>query len=96
MLGEFGREKSEARRLQEIEELPDLEGGESWGSLVLAGDRLYVTSRRGVTTVFRANPGKLEVLATNDLGEPSHASPAISEGQVFLRTDRHVYCIGEN
>ena len=76
--------------------LERLEGGESWGSLVLAGDRLYVTSRRGVTTVFRANPVKLEVVAMNNLGEPSHASPAISEGQVFLRTDRHVYCIGEN
>jgi outer membrane protein assembly factor BamB len=70
--------------------------GASWGSLVLSGDRLYVTSRRGVTTVFRAHPGKLEVLATNDLGESSHASPAISDGQIFLCTDRHLYCIGEN
>ena len=70
-----------------------LEGGESWGSLVRAGDRFYVTSRRGVTTVFRANPAKLDVLAMNDLGEPSNATPAISDGQIFLRTDRHVYCI---
>jgi hypothetical protein len=52
--------------------------------------------RRGVTTVFRANPVKLEVVAMNNLGEPSHAIPAISDGQVFLRTDRYVYCIGEN
>jgi outer membrane protein assembly factor BamB len=73
-----------------------LEGGESWGSLVQAGDRFYVTSRRGITTVFRANPTKLEVLAMNDLGESSHATPAISDGEIFLRTDRHVYCIGEN
>jgi hypothetical protein len=49
-----------------------------------------------VTTVFRANPVKLGVVAMNNLGEPSHASPAISDGQVFLRTSRHVYCIGKN
>jgi outer membrane protein assembly factor BamB len=73
-----------------------LEGGESWGSVVLAAGRFYVTSRRGVSTVFRADPKNIEVLAMNDLGEPSHATPAISDGQIFLRTDRHVYCIAED
>jgi len=73
-----------------------LDGGESWGSVVLAAGRLYVTSRRGVTTVFRPAPEKLDVLAMNDLGEPSHATPAISDGQIFLRTDAHLYCIGED
>jgi outer membrane protein assembly factor BamB len=72
-----------------------LDGGESWGSLVQAAGRLYVTSRRGVTTVFRPDPAKLVVLATNDLGEPSNATPAISDGQIFLRTDAHLYCIAE-
>jgi outer membrane protein assembly factor BamB len=70
-----------------------LDGGESWGSLVLAAGRLYITSRRGVTTVFRPDPEKLDVLAMNDLGEPSNATPAFADGQIFLRTDRHVYCI---
>lgn len=73
-----------------------LDGGESWGSVVLAAGRLYVTSRRGITTVFRPNPEKLEVLAMNDLGEASNATPAISDGQIFLRTDAHLYCIAEN
>jgi outer membrane protein assembly factor BamB len=72
-----------------------LEAGESWGSLVLVGDRFYVTSRRGITTAFRADPEKLEVLAINDLGESSNATPAISDAEIFLRTDRHMYCIGE-
>jgi outer membrane protein assembly factor BamB len=72
-----------------------LEGGESWGSVVLAAGRLYVTSRRGVTTVFRPAPEKCEVLAANDLGEPSNATPAISDGQIFLRTDKRLYCIAE-
>ena len=73
-----------------------LDGGESWGSVVMAAGRLYVTSRRGVTTVFRPDPRKFELLATNDLGEPSNATPAISDGQIFLRTDGHLYCIAEN
>ncbi len=70
-----------------------LEGGESWGSLVRAAGRFYVTSRRGVTTVFRADPKGLEVLAMNDLGEPSNATPAISDGEMFLRTNGHLYCV---
>jgi outer membrane protein assembly factor BamB len=60
-----------------------LDGGESWGSVVMAAGRLYVTSRRGVTTVFRPDPEKFELLAMNDLGEPSNATPAISDGQIF-------------
>jgi hypothetical protein len=73
-----------------------LEGGESWGSLVMAAGRLYVTSRRGITSVFRPNREKLEILAANDLGEPSNATPAISDGQIFLRTDKHLYCIAND
>jgi outer membrane protein assembly factor BamB len=72
-----------------------LEGGASWGSVVMAAGRLYVTSRSGVTTVFRPDPVKLEVLAMNDLVEPSHATPAVSDGEIFLRTHAHLYCIAE-
>jgi hypothetical protein len=32
----------------------------------------------------------------NDLGEPSNVTPTISDGQIFFRTDRHLYCIAEN
>ena len=68
----------------------------NWGSIVLAAGRLYVTSRSGVTTVFGPNPHRFELLAINDLGEPSNATPAISDGQIFLRTDGHLYCIAED
>jgi hypothetical protein len=33
-------------------------------------------------------------LSRNDLGERAVASPAISNGQIFIRTDDHVFCIG--
>src|ERR1043166_4648641 len=39
---------------------------------------------------------EFELLAMNDLGEPSNATPAISGGQIFLRTDGHLYCIAED
>src|SRR5204862_1707229 len=73
-----------------------LEGGESWGSVVLAAGRLDVTSRRGVTSVFRPEPEEFEPFGMNDLGDASTAPPAISDGQIFLRTDGHLYCIAEN
>ena len=73
-----------------------LDGGESWASLVLAAGRFYITSRRGLTTVFRASPERFELLAINDLGEPSNATPAISDGQIFLRTDAPLSCIAED
>jgi hypothetical protein len=46
--------------------------------------------------IIRPDPEKFELLAMNDLGEPSNATPAISDGQIFLRTDGHLYCIAEN
>jgi len=40
-------------------------------------------------------PGKAyELVAKNTLGEPTYASPAISDGKLFLRGDKHLFCIG--
>jgi outer membrane protein assembly factor BamB len=68
--------------------------GSTWSSSVLSGDRIYVTDQAGQTVVFRATPTDLEVLHRNDLGETTRASPAVSDGQVFIRTHRNLYCIG--
>jgi outer membrane protein assembly factor BamB len=70
--------------------------GAIWSSPILAGDRLYVTNQNGTTVVFQANPEKFEVLAENKLDEPSNSTIAISDGQIFLRTSEHLYCIGDN
>ena len=66
-----------------------------WASPILAGDRLYVTNQIGTTVVFRTNPEKFEQLAENTLKEASNSTIAISDGQIFLRTFQHLYCIGE-
>jgi outer membrane protein assembly factor BamB len=69
--------------------------GAHWGSPVLADGKLYVTGQSGVTHVLRANPEKFESIAENDLGEPSNSTPALSNGEIFLRTFSALYCISE-
>jgi outer membrane protein assembly factor BamB len=49
--------------------------------------------RRTSTHVIRPNPEELEVVASNSLGESTNATPAISEGELFIRTYSHLYCI---
>jgi outer membrane protein assembly factor BamB len=66
-----------------------------WGSMVLAGDKAYVTDQKGRTVVFKPNPEKFELVAVNELGEPSNSTPAISNGEIFIRTFKHLYCISE-
>ena len=63
-------------------------------SPVLADGRIYITSEDGLTTVLRAGP-RFEVLAENDLGDYCLSSPAVSDGQIFIRTSAFLYAIGE-
>ena len=72
-----------------MERLP---GGHS-PSPVSADGLVYFVSDRGVTTIIRPSE-TFAVIAKNELGEPVSASPAISQGQFFLRTHQHLYCIG--
>jgi outer membrane protein assembly factor BamB len=71
-----------------------LGSGIHWGSIVAAGGKLFVTNQNGMTQVFSPNPEKFELLASNDLGEPSNSTPAISDGRIYLRTFEHLYAIG--
>ncbi len=67
----------------------------SWSSPVLAGDRIYAANRNADVFVLRAAP-KFECLATNSIGsEPMNASLAVSDADIFMRTDRHLWCISE-
>ncbi len=66
----------------------------TWGTAALAGDRLYVVNQSGDTLILRA-ASKFEVIATNPLGELSNSTPALSDGEIFLRTHAALYCIAE-
>ena len=64
------------------------------GSPVLADGKIYITNEDGLTTVVAAGP-KFEVLAENPLNDYVLSSPAISDGQIFIRTSGHLYAIGK-
>lgn len=69
--------------------------GPAWSSLIVAAGRVYFTSRSGETVVFKPDPKGFKALAVNSLGEPSNATPAVSNGEIFLRTSAALYCISE-
>ncbi len=64
-------------------------------SPVVGDGKVYFVSETGEVTVLRAGRTP-EVLATNSLGERLIASPAISSGQIFLRSDDRLFCIGKS
>jgi outer membrane protein assembly factor BamB len=59
----------------------------------VAGDgKVYTTNDAGITYVVKAGPA-FTLLAENSLGENTLASAAISDGDLFLRTESHLYCV---
>lgn len=68
--------------------------GVFYPSPVLADGRIYITSEEGNTLVLQPGP-RYEEIAQNDLAEMCRASMAVSQGNFFIRTAEHLYCIGE-
>jgi outer membrane protein assembly factor BamB len=68
-------------------------GQQFHASPVGGAGRVYFATKEGAVKVVRAGPS-FELLADNDMGEPIIASPAISGGCIFLRGEKHLYCIG--
>jgi outer membrane protein assembly factor BamB len=71
-----------------------LKPGTYSGSPILADGKIYVTNEDGVTSVFRAGP-KFELLAENDFADYTLSTPAVSDGQIFIRTASTLWAIGE-
>jgi len=68
-------------------------GGNFSASPVLAEGHLYFLGDSGETTVIEAGP-EFKVLAKNPLGEKVQASMAVSHGQLFIRTEKQLICVG--
>jgi outer membrane protein assembly factor BamB len=67
---------------------------ESWSSMTLAGDKIYILNQSGDTVVLRAAP-KFEVLGLNAIGnELTNASTVVADGEILIRTHKHLWCIG--
>ncbi len=75
------------------ERFPD----QPYASATAGDNKIYITTRRGGTYVLAAKP-EFEQLAHNELDDTStfNASPTISDGRLYLRSDRFLYCIGAN
>jgi outer membrane protein assembly factor BamB len=56
--------------------------------------KILLTSEDGETFILKAGP-KHEVLGSNSVGEPVYASPAIANGNLFIRGEKHLFAIGK-
>ena len=70
-------------------------GGSFWGTPVLAGDRLYCINQEGIASVVQISadekPGK--VVGTSQFGEAILCSPAVANGALYVRSERHLWKI---
>jgi outer membrane protein assembly factor BamB len=64
-------------------------------SPVAGGGHVYFVSENGDTIVLKAGKAP-QVVARNSLGVRAVASPALSNGQIFIRTDNQLFCIGRS
>lgn len=70
-------------------------GGNFSASPALAGDLVYLPNEAGRMFVFRVAP-EFELVTEVDLADGGFASPVIVEGRIYLRTNHHLYCIGDS
>lgn len=67
-------------------------GGNYFGSPIRVGERIYCISRAGEVAVFAASKD-FKILGKVDLGEPSHSTPAVADGVMYLRTFSHLMAL---
>jgi outer membrane protein assembly factor BamB len=70
-------------------------GGNHSASPVFAGGRIYFLSEAGETTVVETSP-RFSILAKNPLKAKCQSSMAVSQGRLFIRTEKHLFCLGGN
>jgi hypothetical protein len=68
-------------------------GEDHQASPLAAEGRIYYFGRKGLTTVVQAGP-TFKKLAANRLEGTVTATPAMVDGAIFLRTDKHLYRLG--
>ncbi|MGC8744620.1 MAG: PQQ-binding-like beta-propeller repeat protein [Verrucomicrobiia bacterium] len=66
-----------------------------WSSPTGADDKIYLMSEKGTLIVCEAGE-QFKIISTNPLQEsPTKSSVAVSNGRLFLRTAKNLYCIGK-
>ena len=69
-------------------------GGNTYSSPIGIDNKLYSFDDTGKCTVFENN-ADYSVLAVNDLDEPVQTTPAVADGCLFVRGEKHLWCIGK-
>jgi outer membrane protein assembly factor BamB len=64
-------------------------------SPIIADGKLYVTREDGLTSVLDLSSDEFKLLSVNNLNEFVVATPAFVDGRILIRTDKHLYCIGQ-
>ena len=72
------------------ERIPEI--SRTYASPIAAGGHIYITGRSGTTVVLK-DGDKLEIVATNSLGEGVDATPAPVDGELFIRGEKNLFCI---
>jgi outer membrane protein assembly factor BamB len=67
---------------------------EVFSSPVGAAGRVYITDRSGNTAVLK-HGATYEVVASNSIDDGVDASPALADGDIYLRSHNFLYCISE-
>ncbi|MCP4551997.1 MAG: PQQ-binding-like beta-propeller repeat protein [Bacteroidetes bacterium] len=64
-----------------------------YASPILVDGKIYLIDRDGIMQIFSAK-NEFELIGTPALGEHVVSSPAFADGQIFIRAEDHLYCIG--
>lgn len=68
--------------------------GDYYSSAIGANGCVYIASQKGTVVVLAAGDS-LKVLARNQIGEQIFATPAVLDGRIYLRSEKHVFVFGE-
>ena len=64
-------------------------------SPLMIGDNIVVVAEDGKSVIFKADPEGLDIVAENDLKELVFATPAVSDGKLYIRGASTLFCIGK-
>ena len=67
--------------------------GGFWASPTIVGDLVYLPGDDGKTRLFKL-ADKFELVAENNIGEPTLATPAFIGDRIYIRGEKHLFCVG--
>jgi outer membrane protein assembly factor BamB len=65
-----------------------------YSSPIIVGNLVYLIDKKGITHIFKADK-QFELVGQPELGEEAVAIPAFMPGRIYIRGEKHLYCIGK-